>query len=420
MIKKLIVFASIFFSTLSWAQDNTASPYSYYGLGEVKFRGTQDARAMGGLSVVADSLQLNLLNPASFSRLKLTTFAVGGTSTFSEFNTASESEKAQRTSLDYIAVGFPVGKFGFSFGLMPYSAVGYKIENTVTQSSDNTERNYLKTGDGNINRAFISSSYAINKNLSFGLEFGYNFGEINNQFVESIYSPIVLQLRSREKNNSEISGISFNAGFLYNKKITSKLDLFTSLTYSPEANLNSQNGRNLATIIYNINGTELVSDNEDIEVADTTLKIPSKFSFGAGIGESKKWLIGTELTFVNNSQMTNRFGSLANVSFENSTKFAIGGYYIPKYDSFSSYFSRIVYRAGFRHENTGLVINNESIKDYAMTLGFGFPIGVSKINLGLEYGKRGTTTNGLIEENYFNLNIGLSLSDLWFKKRKID
>ena len=40
MIKKLIVLASILLSLTSWAQDNTASPYSYFGLGEVKFKGT--------------------------------------------------------------------------------------------------------------------------------------------------------------------------------------------------------------------------------------------------------------------------------------------------------------------------------------------------------------------------------------------
>jgi hypothetical protein len=118
--------------------------------------------------------------------------------------------------------------------------------------------------------------------------------------------------------------------------------------------------------------------------------------------------------------MTNRFGSIQNVSFENSTKVAVGGFYVPKYDSFSNYLSRIIYRGGFRYENTGLVINNQSINDYAVTFGLGLPVGLSKINLGVELGKRGTTTSGLIEENYINVTVGLSLSDLWFIKRKID
>ena len=40
--------------------------------------------------------------------------------------------------------------------------------------------------------------------------------------------------------------------------------------------------------------------------------------------------------------------------------------------------------------------------------------------MGFEFGKRGTTDNNLIEENYFNFRLSLSLTDLWFIKRKID
>ncbi|WP_333808913.1 hypothetical protein [Flavobacterium sp.] len=427
MIKKLIVFASIFFSIVSWSQDNTASPYSHYGLGEIRLKGTEDIRTMGGLGIVADSIHLNLLNPASYSKLKFSTFAVGTTSSFSKLETNFTSEKAQRTSLNYIAVGIPIKKLGFTFGLMPFSSVGYQIENNETNTngtidtSDDTERNKRITGNGNINRFFIGTGYSINKKFSIGLNFNYNFGEIETDYVESIYSPIILQLRSREKNISNITGVSFTTGLFYKTKLDNKLDLYSSFTFSPEAKLNSKNQRNIATIIYNINGTELVSNpSQDIPVADSKLIIPTKYSFGAGIGRNNKWLIGTEITFTENSKMKNRTGEIANASFENSTRIALGGYYIPKYDSFSNYFSRVIYRAGFRYENTGLVLRNESINDYGMTFGLGLPVGLSKINLGFEFGKRGTTTQNLIQENYFNLNIGLSLNDLWFRKREIN
>lgn len=424
MIKKLIVFASIFFSITSWSQDNTASPYSYYGLGEIKFKGTEDVRAMGGLGIIADSIHLNLLNPASYSKLKYSTFAIGGTSTFTTLETNEVSEKAQRTSLNYVAVAIPIKKFGLSFGLMPYSAVGYKIENTVPfveEDGSTTERNKRATGNGNINRLYFGSAYSINKKLSIGLDVSYNFGEVETEFVESIYSPFVLQLRSRERNISNITGFSFNTGLFYNTKLNNKHNVYTSFTFSPEAKLMSENSRNIATIIYNVNGEELVSNpSQDIPVDDQEMVIPTKFSFGAGIGKTNKWLVGTELTFTENSKMTNRFGPIPGVTFENSTRISVGGYFVPKYDSFSNYFSRVTYRAGFRYENSGLVLRNESINDYGMTFGLGLPVGLSKINLGFEFGKRGTTAQNLIQENYFNLNIGFSLNDLWFRKREIN
>jgi len=418
MIKKLIVFASIIVSLNSWAQDNTASPYSYYGLGEVKFRGTQDARAMGGLSITGDSIQLGLMNPASYSKLKLTTFAVGGTNSSTNFSTDTEKEKAQRTSFDYLAVGLPLGKFGMAFGLMPYSAVGYKNENTV-ESTEGT-RYFRSQGNGFINKVFVGGSYTFNDNLSFGLDFAYHFGDITNEFTEKALSPELTQYTTREKNTTELNGVSFNIGLLYNRQINSKLTFHSSLTYSPESKLSTTNFRNIATVVYTIDGTELSNDDEDINLPNKELTIPSRLSLGFGLGENKKWLLGSELTFTQNKNLVNRFTELTQVSYENSTRFALGGYYIPKYDSFSNYLQRIVYRAGFKYENTGLVLNNKSINDYGMNFGLGLPLGFSKIDLGFEFGKRGTTSSGLIEENYFNISVGLNLGAKWFERRKID
>ena len=417
MIKKLIVFASIFVSIASWGQDNTASPYSYYGLGEVKFRGTQDARAMGGLAITGDSIQLGLMNPASYSKLKLTTFAVGGTSSFTNFSTEAEKEKAQRTSFDYLAIGLPLGKFGMAFGIMPYSAVGYKNENTII--TEDTRYNKSQ-GNGYINKVFLGGSYTLNKNLSIGVDFAYHFGDITNEFSETVLDPDFTQYITREKNVTELNGVSFNLGMLYNTKINTKLTFHSSLTYSPESKLSTANSRNIATVVYSTSGAEFSNDDEDIAVPNKQLIIPSKLSLGFGLGENTKWLLGTEITFTQNENLVNRFTESTSVTYENSTRLALGGYYVPKYDSFSNYLERIVYRAGFKYENTGLVLKNESIKDYGMNFGLGLPLGFSKIDLGFEFGKRGTSSNGLIEENYFNVSVGLNLGAKWFEKRKID
>ena len=417
MIKKLIVFASIFVSIASWGQDNTASPYSYYGLGEVKFRGTQDARTMGGLAITGDSIQLGLMNPASYSKLKLTTFAVGGTSSFTNFSTEAEKEKAQRTSFDYLAIGLPLGKFGMAFGIMPYSAVGYKNENTVI--TEDTRYNKSQ-GNGYINKVFLGGSYTLNKNLSIGVDFAYHFGDITNEFSETVLDPDFTQYITREKNVTELNGVSFNLGMLYNAKINTKLTFHSSLTYSPESKLSTANSRNIATVVYSASGAEFSNDDEDIAVPNKQLIIPSKLSLGFGLGENTKWLLGTEITFTQNENLVNRFTESTSVTYENSTRLALGGYYVPKYDSFSNYLERIVYRAGFKYENTGLVLENESIKDCGMNFGLGLPLGFSKIDLGFEFGKRGTTSNGLIEENYFNVSVGLNLGAKWFEKRKID
>ena len=122
----------------------------------------------------------------------------------------------------------------------------------------------------------------------------------------------------------------------------------------------------------------------------------------------KRWLI---VIFI--KCKSRRYESFSNIS--------VGGFYLPKINSISSYFNRITYRAGFHYQKTGLVVNETSIDQYGISFGLSLPIGLklSNVNLGFEAGKRGTTDNNLIEENFYNFRLSLSLNDKWFRKQKI-
>ncbi|MDH4403102.1 MAG: hypothetical protein QE264_02520 [Flavobacterium sp.] len=417
MIKKLIVPIFLFFTVISFAQQGTSSPYSFYGIGDVKFKGTAENRAMGGLTIYSDSIHLNFQNPASYSNLKLTTFSLGGTYLTTDLETNSQSEKARRTAIDYLAVGLPFGKFGVAFGLMPYSSVGYNIQSNTAATATDPQEIKQYSGTGGINKVFFGVGYALTKKLSIGIDYSYNFGKIQTysfRFIEG------LQYGSREKNISDITGGLLNAGLTFNTPINKKLNGFASLTYSPDSKLSSSNYRNIATIQYSSTGAEILVQPSDIDVANTTITLPSKLAVGFGIGQNKKWMLGTEITFQKSSNMGNRFNDINDVNYENATRYSFGGFYIPNYNSFSKYYEKIIYRAGLRYENTGLIINNTSIKDYGVTAGVGLPlIGVfSNVNIGFEYGQRGTTSANLVQENYTNITIGFSLNDKWFQKRR--
>lgn len=415
MIKKLVTSICLLFALISFAQEGTSSPYSFYGIGDVKFKGTVENRSMGGLSIIGDSIHVNLQNPASFANLKYTTYALGGNSNETNLSTWAEKVKTKRTTLDYLAVSFPVGKFGASFGVMPYSYVGYKIQN-----GDNTTPEINKySGKGGINKGFLGIAYKVSPKLSLGANLDYNFGRITtstSKFNENVLNG------ARELNTSSASGANITFGAMYQSKISGKLQMYSGLTFTPESNLNFKNTRNIATVQFSSTNDDIVIDNTDVAVANTSVKLPTKLSLGFGLGETKKWQVGTEVVFQENSKLSNRFNDIANSSFENSTKYIVGGYFIPKYNSFTNYFDRVTYRGGFNFQNTGLVVNNKSIKEQSVSFGVGLPLGgtFSNINIGFEFGKRGTKAAGLIQENYSNLSIGLSFNDRWFVKRKYD
>lgn len=420
MIKKVIVSICLLFTIGTFAQEGTASPYSFYGIGDIRFKGNTENRSMGGLGVFSDSLHINLQNPAAYGQLKFTTFTLAGSYNTSNLETNTGEGKARRTAVDYLALGLPITKkLGVGFGLMPYSSVGYKIQGEQTSQETSVTISKQFFGTGGVNRVFLGAGYKINSNLRLGANLDYNFGEIETTSYE-FWSTI--EYGSRELNVSTIRGFSFNTGAMWNKKINKKLDVYASLVYTPESTLKFSNQRNIGTVRRVNNADPVVIDDESIDVADTRLKLPSKVAFGLGVGEANKWLIGAEYTFQKTSDYGNRFEDIRNATYENSSKISVGGYYIPDYDSFTSYMKRMTYRAGFRHENTGLVLADKSINDTALTFGLGFPISgsFSNLNLGLEYGKKGTKALNLVEENYLNISLSLSLNDRWFVKRKYD
>lgn len=414
MIKKIFISACLFLSLISFSQEGTSSPYSFYGIGEYRFKGAVENRSMAGISIIPDSTHINLQNPAGYANLKWTAFTMAGSSNHTKQKSDKSSAKTQRTTFDYLALGIPLGKFGAAFGLLPYSSVGYRIENISTDGSQNGKR---FNGWGGINRVFLGAAYRILPNLSFGANAYYNFGKIQTnslEFVPDIY------VGSRELNVSDLSGVNFNIGMMYNAKISKKFSLYSSIYYSPKGTLTSNNTRTIGTVIYNSNYDVQSVDSFDPVTTKTELDMPQKWTFGAGVGELKKWFFGTEVCFQGIGKIANNYNTLDNVTYEKYQRYSFGGYYTPNANPFSSYAKRITYRAGFKYEKTGLVVNSTSINDIGLTFGFGLPItgALSNTNIGFEIGKKGTTSNNLVQENYFNLNISVSLNDKWFVRSK--
>ena len=132
--------------------------------------------------------------------------------------------------------------------------------------------------------------------------------------------------------------------------------------------------------------------------------------------------MGAEYSFQQLSSFTNDFLVVENLVYQDASSYAFGGYFVPDYSPFASILKRITYRAGLRLDKTGMVVNNKEINNFGITFGMGIPLGgnFSNLNLGFELGRRGTTDANLIEESYLKINVGLSLNDKWFIKRKIN
>ena len=414
MIKKILIGAWLLLSFISFSQEGTSSPYSFYGIGEARFQGSVESRSMAGLSIIPDSTRINFQNPAGFANLKWTSFAMAGSSNYTKQKSGASSAIAQRTTFDYLALGIPIGKFGAAFGIIPYSSVGYKIENISEDPSVNTRR---FNGWGGMNRVFLGTGYRILPNLSIGASAYYNFGKIQTNSLEIIPN---VPIGSREQNVNQLSGVNFSIGMMYQAKIKEKLSFFSSLYYIPKSIVVSENTRTIGTVRVNANFDMQNVDLLDPVITKTDLDLSQKWSLGLGFGDTKKWLLGAEVSYQDVGKLYNNYNTLTNVSYSTYEKYSLGGYYTPNNNPFVGYAKRITYRGGFKYEKTGLIVNSTSIDDLALSFGVGLPItgSLSNVNIGLEMGKKGTTSNNLVQENYFNLSVGVSLNDKWFVKSK--
>ena len=413
---RFFLFISILISSHLFAQKGTLSPYSYYGLGESLFSGTADQRSMGGLIAHVDSIHYNLSSPASLADLKLVNYSVGLNYSNRNFTSNNNSSKNETAGVDYLAVAIPTKFFGFGFGIIPKTAVGYRISVVDEESGVNYVSNY--EGSGGINQAFFSMGFSPLKNLGLGIGVQYNFGAITKVHTRQ---DVGIDLLSQLNDRSEMRGMEWNFSTYYKFNLTEFLQLQLHSIYKPKAKLKSSNSRNIST--FTTFGE--LRDTQDVNLYSDGLKktltdLPSKFIIGLGIGEPKKWYLGGQWS-KNRESLDNMQFSVGEMRFESSSQLSGGGYFIPEYDSFSNYFKRIVYRLGFVSSKTGMILNNKSITNTGITFGVGLPVNVfSNVNIGIEYGKFGDESVSLIEENYFNIRIGFSLNDRWFIKRKFN
>lgn len=413
MLKQFIVAIFILSTSIALAQEGTVSPYSYYGIGALKFKGTAENRSMGGISILSDSIHLNLQNPAAIADLRLVNFTVGASHKYETLNTTGEQQKATATSLDYIAIGIPMGKFGASFGIIPLTSVGYQIESS---NGDNVTQ---YSGTGGLNKVFFNLGYKLTDDLNVGVDVNYNFGSIENN-TYTLQTDI--QFGTQEFLRSELAGFSYNFGANYKTMLTDNLQLSTAFAYTLESDFTSKNQKEIGTIQeLPLDGSRPI-DLRDIDVENTDFTFPSKYTLGAGVGKPKNWFVGLEYTRQKTSNLNNRTVEINNQNFEDASSFKLGGYYIPNYNSVGNFWKRSVYRAGMRFEETGIVLNGQKITEFGISFGVGLPVGklFSNANIGFEVGRRGTKDFGLVQENFFNTFLSLSLNDRWFEKRYYD
>ena len=418
MIKNLFLLLIVCFAINSSinAQSGTTSPYSRFGIGDLKSVGSVRSAAMGNTGIgVRNSKRINLMNPVANAAIDSMSFLfdIGVDSKFSRYETNKISEDNYSYSVKYVALAFPVTRWwSVNANLKPYSEVGYEV--TQAGSGSDEGSSYLYQGSGGINSVSLGNSFNL-FGVSFGANLNYYFGSYS--FIKQSTLNLSNTYTTEEQYEQRVKDVCFDFGAQYNLKLKDKMDFTIGAIYRAPIKLGGTKDHNLYKATTSTNPVKYLVYNES---NDYGLKLPKKIGFGVSLRKKDKFLIAAD--YSTEDWENEEFISSNIAKFGKTSNISLGGEYTPDRYAIRGALKRISYRAGFRMSDTYLEVKGEKIKEMGFTFGFGIPLrrSFSTLNIGCEIGQKGTLDSGLIKENYFKFSVGVSLFENWFRKLKYD
>ncbi|MEP3837117.1 MAG: hypothetical protein ABJM36_05690 [Algibacter sp.] len=408
-IQTLLLLIAVIPSCFS--QNDTSTPYSLFGLGVENKTATGGLTGLGNTGISQNNPgEINLINPASLGNIEQKTFLYefGINGVYSTLETSNVSDNTYDFNMSHAVMAFPITKnVGMSFGLLPYTKVGYDIdiENPIEGSTDI----YISriTGSGGLNKFYLSSGVQVFNKLSFGVDLAYLFGSIN-QETNLYYDSFV--------NITDVNyyhGFKLKTGVQYNLVKSDNKEITLGAILELPANL----GGDQVSDSYktSLGGTKVImDDNVESDLEDFELPL----TLGVGLTTKLNNNLTTSFDFTklywdNTNQVQN------SESYNNQDIYAFGAEYLPS--DKNKYWSFVKYRFGLNYNTGFLNISNQKIDSYFASIGLGLPLSNrSTLNLSYSYGREGSTSNSLVQENFHKITLNLSFIGSWFNQRKYD
>lgn len=397
-------------TTCSFADNGSNSPYSRYGVGLLSDQSLGINRQMGGLGYgLRSHSYINILNPASFAQADTLTmlFEAGFSMQNVNFKEGDRQINAKNASFDYVAVQFRIRKnLGMSAGFLPYSTVGYSFSNVSNNGTNEVSTN-IYSGTGGIYQPYIGLGWQPVKWLSVGVMGSYIYGDITHQVGIDF---------ANSTDRSKSYGVSLKTykvdfGMQYATKLDSKNEIILGATYSLGHDMNAD-----AQIV------EATADSTSTRKIDGGFKLPHTYGFGFTYTYNERFKIGADYTLQQWST-SSFFGIDKGVD---RSKISIGAEYAPGRLS-SNIFKMITYRAGAYYAQPYTELNGKKgCEEYGVSAGLSLPFlnnnnrnSHATLHLSGQFIHMEPKSAGMIAENYFRINLGITFNESWFMKLKV-
>lgn len=403
MTKKIsIVLVMLLFSTAALlAQNNTHSPFSRFGYGEMNENVPGAYRAMGGVGVgMRDSRVINPSQPASYTVVDSTTFMfdLAASGMWNRYTDGDGTRNRGNGNLEYLSLQFPIYKrwIGMSLGILPYSMLGYDI---TTVDSINSDYHYVCSynGIGGITQVYGGLSFNILDWFAVGANMYYMFGEGTNsrdlQFTESL-NPV------HEDYILHVSDLRFR----YGAQLFHHFDHHDFTLGAIFENKSSLRGDVIRTEVHHYDTISNSSAASDFPMV-----------WGVGGSYSYKGRFTLAADFTRYCWASARYYD-ASTTLRDRDRLSVGFEYVNN-PLGRRYIDHMPWRVGFTMETP--YVSSIDANEYRVSIGTAFPLHnvATVLNTSLEYGHRGKKTG--LEENYLRFTLNVSVSENWFFKRRL-
>ena len=416
-------------ATGAYAQ-GTNSPYSQYGFGDLT---DQSVGFNKGMSGVAQGFrrgnEVNPANPASYSAVDSLTFLFDGgfSGQYTRFEENGTKLNGRNGGFDYVMGLFRVSRnFGMSFGVMPFSNIGYNYSSKERFDDVNATITTTHNGSGGISQLYLGAGWRIIKPLSVGFNFSYLWGDYDMNITTSSSSDI--NTLSKQYKAS-MSSYKLDIGVQAELPINKDDQLVFGATFSPGHKFNGDPSclvihRNTAI---NKSDTTSYSAGEDME-------LPTMWTVGLAYNHGKKLRVGADfqmqhwsgIQYPDYVKVTNTGLSsyvMRDGLLRDCQKVNVGAEWTPDPNG-RKYLQHVRYRIGAGVTTPYYNINGQKgPTEYHATIGFGIPIlnsinNRSILNISAQWARR--SAENLITENSFRINIGITFNERWFAKWKVE
>jgi hypothetical protein len=413
-------YRNIFISLLLLNYIYAQSVFNAYGLGLSKsghYTATSGAGSIGLVPTFHPGVSLD--NPATWPGLKFT--YISGSYNSRSVGLENRNNITYGNGLDKIQFVIPIQDryaIGVSLKLVNNHNSYFKTDSSTFdfQGKNLITNKEFRSGGGLLAGSF-GLSFPMNEKMGLGFSVDRLFGSSRDE-----HSLVLNDIHYRMFNIRTYSGTVMNLNFAGNFYNDNDLIVLAFARIS-------MTGKPVSGTLYQFDLFEDKNDNytydpddypatvnvDTIEVSD--IYAPNSFSFGLNAGFRNDLNIFGEFQIWNDEASSANYESIYTDQIGSKTHFGGG---IVKFGNIGAraWQDKLTFRLGAFKESYGLKYSGKTINENGITMGIGFKFAVTGNQLDFSYRTGSRSINGDYKELVKEFNIGLSLGDVWFLRRR--